>query len=353
MVTLYMKAVAEKVVESPMTLRQGKNPTIYDVARQSRLSIATVSRVLNSPDQVTLQTRERVLKVIDELGFVPKAEARARAIRGTRRIGVLTPFFTSPSFVERLKGIAYALGKTNYELIVYTVHSINNVSAFLASIALSGSLDGLIILSLPFTEADARRLVEHKVVTVAVEYEQEYFSSVDIDNTAGGEMAGKYLLEKGHRQVGFIGEINPPDYAIRPALARLNGMRKVMAKADIHIPEEYIQSAPIDPEGTRQAANKLLDLPARPTAIFAAADFQAMVLMKMAADRGLKVPQDLAVLGFDGLEYAEFMGLTTIDQSLVDSGRIAAELLLTQLTDASRSVQHIKLPLTLIERETV
>jgi DNA-binding LacI/PurR family transcriptional regulator len=336
-----------------MNLYQGENPTIYDVARQSQLSIATISRVLNSPHQVKLETRERVLRAIDELGFVPKAEARARAIRGTRRIGVLTPFFTSPSFVERIKGIAYALGKTNYELIVYTVHSIDNTSAFLASIALSGSLDGLIILSLPITDNDARRLADHKVVTVVVEYEQEYFSSVEIDNTAGGEIAGKYLLEKGHRKVGFIGEIFPPEYAIRPALARLNGMLKVLAKADIHIPEDYIQSAPIDPESTRQAADKLLNLADRPTAIFVAADFQAMVLLKMAADRGLKVPQDLAVMGFDGLEYAEFMGLTTINQSLVDSGRIAAEILLTQLTDGSRSIQHIKLPLTLVERETV
>lgn len=336
-----------------MSVHRGKNPTIYDVARHSQLSIATVSRVINSPDQVTLETRERVLKVIDELGFVPKAEARARAIRGTRRIGVLTPFFTSPSFVERLKGIAFALGKTNYELIIYTVNSTDNVGAFLASIALSGSLDGLIILSLPFTVDDAKRLTDHKVVTVVVEYEQEFFSSVDIDNSTGGEMAGKYLLEKGHRRIGFIGEIYPPDYAIRPALARLNGLRKVMAEAGADIPEYYVQSAPIEPESTRQAATKLLSLPDRPTAIFAAADVQAMVLMKVAADMGLKVPQDVAVLGFDGLEYAEFMGLTTINQSLVDSGRIAADLLLNQLTGASPSVQHIKLPLSLIERETV
>ncbi len=93
-----------------MNLHHDGNPTIYDVARHSQLGIATVSRVLNSPDQVKLETRERVLRAIDELGFVPKAEARARAIRGTRRIGVLTPFFTSPSFIERIKGIAYALG---------------------------------------------------------------------------------------------------------------------------------------------------------------------------------------------------------------------------------------------------
>ena len=336
-----------------MNLPRDENPTIYDVARLSGLSIATVSRVLNSPEQVTLETREKVLKVIDELGFVPKAEARARAIRGTRRIGVLTPFFTSPSFVERLRGIAYVLGKTNYELIVYTVDSISRLSAHLTSLPLTGSLDGLIILSLPFSETDARRLADHKVVTVVIEYEQKYFSSVEIDNTAGGEMAGKFLLEKGHRQVGFIGEIYPPEYAIRPALARLNGMQKVLAEADIPMPEDYIQNAPIDQDSTSQAAHKLLNLPDRPTAIFAAADFQAMALMKIAADMGLKVPQDLAVLGFDGLENSEFMGLTTINQSLVDSGRIAAELLLTQLTDASRSVRHVRLPLTLVERETV
>jgi LacI family transcriptional regulator len=166
-------------------------------------------------------------------------------------------------------------------------------------------------------------------------------------------MAGKYLLEKGHQRIGFIGEIYPPDYAIRPAMARLNGLRSVLAEADIHLPEDHIQSASIDQENTCIAARKLLALADRPTVIFAAADFQAMALMKVAADMGLKIPEDLAVLGFDGLETSEFMGLTTINQSLTDSGRIAAELLLTHLSDGSRSVRHVKLPLTLIERETV
>jgi DNA-binding LacI/PurR family transcriptional regulator len=336
-----------------MHLPRNENPTIYDVARLSGLSIATVSRVLNSPEQVTMETREKVLKVIDELGYVPRAEARARAIRGTRRIGVLTPFFTSPSFVERLRGIAYVLGKTNYELIVYTVDSSSRLSAYLTSLPLTGSLDGLIILSLPFSDMDARRLIEHKIVTVVVEYEQEFFSSVEIDNKGGGEMAGKYLLGRGHQQIGFIGEIHPPDYAIRPALARLKGLQKIMSEADIHMSEDHIQSASIDQESTRRAALKLLSLLERPTAIFAAADFQAMALMKVATDMGLQIPGDLAVLGFDGLETSDFMGLSTINQSLNDSGRIAAELLLTQLADTNRSIRHINLPLTLVERETV
>ena len=336
-----------------MNLARDESPTIYDVARLSGLSIATVSRVLNSPEQVTPETRDKVLKVIDELGYVPRAEARARAIKGTRRIGVLTPFFTSPSFVERLRGIAYILGKTNFELIVYTVDSSSRLSAYLTSLPLTGSLDGLIILSLPFTEADAKRLVEHNVKTVVIEYEQNYFSSVEIDNKGGGEMAAKYLLDKGHKRMGFIGEMHPPEYAIRPAPARLNGFREALAQENIQIPDDYILSSPIDQESTRMAASKLLKHFDPPTAIFAAADFQAMALMNVANEMGLKIPDDLAVLGFDGLETSEFMGLTTINQSLDDSGRIAAELLLTQLADTSRSVQHVKLPLTLVERDTV
>jgi DNA-binding LacI/PurR family transcriptional regulator len=336
-----------------MNIARNELPTIYDVARLSGLSIATVSRVLNSPEQVTPETRDKVLKVIDELGYVPRAEARARAIKGTRRIGVLTPFFTSPSFVERLRGIAYILGKTNFELIVYTVDSSSRLSAYLTSIPLTGSLDGLIILSLPFSETDVKRLREHNVKTVVIEYQQTYFSSVDIDNTGGGEIAAKYLVDKGHTRIGFIGEIQPPEYAIRPALDRLNGFRFALAQQNIYILDDHIRSTPINQEDTRRASTELLSLANRPTAVFAAADFQAMALMKVANEMGLKVPEDLAILGFDGLETAEFMGLTTINQSLDDSGRIAAELLLTQLADTSRSVQHVKLPLTLVERDTV
>jgi DNA-binding LacI/PurR family transcriptional regulator len=336
-----------------MNFASDESPTIYDVARQSGLSIATVSRVLNSPEQVTSETREKVLRVIDELGYVPKAEARARAIRGTRRIGVLTPFFTSPSFVERLRGIAFVLGKTNFELIVYTVDSSSRLSAYLTSLPLTGSLDGLIIMSLPFTKSDAKRLIEQNVKTVVIEYEQDYFSSVEIDNKGGGEMAAKYLLDKGHKRMGFIGEIHPPEYAIRPAPARLGGFREALAQENIRIPDDYILSSPIDQESTRVAALRLLQHSNPPTAIFAAADFQAMALMNVANEMGLKIPDDLAVLGFDGLETSEFMGLTTIHQSLDDSGRIAAELLLAHLADTNRSVQHVKLPLTLVERDTV
>jgi DNA-binding LacI/PurR family transcriptional regulator len=328
-------------------------PTIYDVAKLAGLSIATVSRVINSPEQVNETTRKKVLQIIDEIGYIPKVEARARAIHGTRRIGVLTPFFTAPSFVERLRGIAFVIGATNFELIVYTVDSKVRLQDYLVSLALTRNLDGLIIMSLPFSETDAKRLIAHQVKTVVIEYEQEFFSSVKIDNTGGGKIAARYLTGKGHRRLGFIGEINPPDYAIRPALARLNGFKEGLAEHHIQLTDEFIRSSPIDQESSLRSAYELIQLEQRPTAIFAAADIQAMAVIKAAKEAGLHIPQDVAVLGFDGLEVADYVGLTTINQSLDETGRIAAELLLAQISDARRAVQHASVPLKVVERETV
>jgi len=149
-----------------------KKPTIYDVAKRAGVSITTVSRILNAPDKVHSETRQKVLTAIDALGFVPKAEARARAMQRTGRIGVISPFFTAPSFMQRLRGIAETLSPENYELVVYTVDSTDHLQGYLSSLPLTGNLDGLIILSLPVGESEVRRLIEHSLPTVLLECPQ-------------------------------------------------------------------------------------------------------------------------------------------------------------------------------------
>ena len=129
--------------------------TVYDVAESAGVSISTVSRVLNSPEKVNAATRMRVMAAIDHLGFVPKAEAAARARKGHARIGVLAPFFTLPSFVERLRGVANALADSPYELAIYNVDSSERRDGYLTSLPLTRRLDGLIIMALPFDPAAA------------------------------------------------------------------------------------------------------------------------------------------------------------------------------------------------------
>jgi LacI family transcriptional regulator len=327
-------------------------PTIYDVARLAGSSISTVSRVLNSPERVNEATREKVLFAIDQLGYIPNAEARSRALQSTRRIGVLTPFFTSPSFVQRLRGIATALAEPNYELIIYTVESLKRLKGYLSLLPITGSLDGLIIMSLPFEEADRKRLIENHLETVVIEFQQAFFSSVEIDDFRGGKLAAQYLLEKGHQHLAFIGDIDPPPYAIRPTIARFDGFKQALEDKGIPLSQAYIHSAPYNQEPSRQAARDLLSLPKRPTAIFAAADIQAVAVMKVAREMGIKIPEDLAVIGFDDLDLADYVGLTTVRQPLDDSGRIAAELILARLADQNHPLQHVQLPLSIVERDT-
>jgi len=330
-----------------------KSPTIYDVAKLSGTSISTVSRVLNAPDKVNAETRQRIMRAIDQLGFIPKAEARAHAMSNTGRIGVLTPFFTAPSFVQRFRGVASALSKANYELVIYPVDSMDHLQGYLSSIPLMRNIDGLIIMSLSINDQDAQRLSNNGMKTVLIEYSHPKLNSIQINDEHGGELVAEHLIKKGHKALAFVGDIEPPDkFTIHPVRSRLTGFKRTLQKAGLSLPEAYIQSAPYSQKESRQVALELLSLPKPPSAIFAASDFQALSVMKAARQLNIKIPDDLAVVGFDDIDVAEHVDLTTICQHLDESGRLAAEMLLARINEVNRPLQHINLPLNLIERMT-
>jgi DNA-binding LacI/PurR family transcriptional regulator len=330
-----------------------KSPTIYDVAKLSGVSISTISRVLNAPDKVNKETRKRVMDAIDQLGFIPRAEARARALQNTGRIGVLTPFFTAPSFVQRLRGVASALSKANYELVIYPVDSMDHLQGYISSIPLMRNIDGLIIMSLSLGDQDAQRLFNNGMETVLIEYSYPTLNSIVIDDPYGGQLAAEHLIGKGHKIFGFLGDIEPPEkFAIHPVKSRLIGFKQTLQEAGLPLPKTYIRSAPYTPEETRQAARELLGLPRPPTALFAASDVQAVSIMKVARELNVKIPDNLALIGFDNIDMAEQVDLTTIHQHLDESGRLAAEILLSRIDESYRPLQHINLPLKLVERMT-
>jgi LacI family transcriptional regulator len=308
--------------------------------------------VINTPEKVNLNTRQRVYDAIDQLGFVPQAEARARALRLKGRIGVVTPFFTAPSFVQRLRGIAGSLSKENYDLVIYTVDSNNRLQSYLSSLPLTGNLDGLVIMSLPVAEADVKRLVDHQLPTVLIEFPHRLLNSVEINDVEGGRTATEYLLNKGHKRIAFLGDTDLPEYSIHPVNLRLKGYRKALKSANIEVPEEFVRLAPYDQEKARIIAKELIDMPNAPTAVFAATDYQALGVLKAARQLGVKIPEQLAVIGFDDLDMADYEDLTTVRQHLDESGRIAIEILLAHIADNSRPIQHVTLPLTVIERLT-
>ncbi len=326
--------------------------TIYDVAAKAGVSISTVSRVLNTPHRVSEKTRREVLAVIDELAFVPKADATARARKEVGRIGVLTPFFTNPSFVQRMRGVAAALADSAYELVIYPVDSRQRLDGYLAMLPASRRLDGLIMISMPVDGVAAERLINNGLETVLIESTHPFFSSVEIDDRSGGTLAAQYFLGKGHRRCAYVGDRDYLDYGVRPEDRRLDGYQRTLEQFGVSLPKDYVQLVPLSRAGASEAITNLLALPEPPTAIFAATDDLAMVVLKILRQMGIDVPAGVAIIGFDDLDVAEYLGLTTVSQHLDESGRTAAELLLARVADPSRPVQRVRLPLSLVERET-
>ena len=330
-----------------------KPPTIYDVAELSGVSISTISRVLNSPDKVNSETRTKVMEAIDRLGFVPKAEARARAMQNTNRIGVITPFFTAPSFVQRLRGVASRLSRENYELVIYPVDSEEQLQGYLSYIPVMRNLDGLIIMSLAVESSDVERLLSNKMETVLIEFSNDQLNSIVIDDFQGGRIVAEHLIQKGYKSFGFLGDVEPPERnIIHPVRSRLDGFRSVLKDAGLQFPTKNIKQAFYAHESSRQAAHELLTMSDRPSAIFAASDNQALSIMKVARQLSMRIPDDVAVVGFDDIDMADYVDLTTVHQHLDESGRLSAEMVLGRIADPSRATQHIYLPLNLIERQT-
>ncbi len=330
-----------------------RNPTIYDVAREVGVSISTVSRVINASPNVSDATRERVQAAIDALGFIPKAEARARAMKDFARIGVLTPFFTAPAFVQRLRGVAQALSSTRYELTIYTVESAEHLGHYLATLPVTGHLEGMILLSLRVGDESAAKIKDNNLETVLIEYPRRDLNTVEIDDFEGGKMAAEFLISKGYTRLGFIGDTRDlKEYNILPIRLRLKGFRQGMADAGLHLPEENIFTSDYQVRAAQETIEPLLTRPDPPSAIFAATDLQAIGVINKARQLGMRVPEDLAVLGFDNLDVADYFGLSTICQKLDESGRLAVEILLSRLKDPQRPIRHIRLPLSVIERQT-
>lgn len=215
------------------------------------------------------------------------------------------------------------------------------------------NIDGLIIMSLAIDDTDAKRLSANGLETLLIEYKHRGMNSILIDDQHGGSLVAEHLIKKGHKTFAFIGDIEPPEkFAIHPVKSRLTGFKQTLQEAGLALPKIYVRSTPYSQKESRLAAYELLHLPKPPTAIFAASDFQALSVMKVARELNIKIPDDVAVVGFDDIDVAEHVDLTTVSQHLDESGRLAAEILLTRINEGNRPLQHINLPIHLIERAT-
>ena len=331
----------------------GRNrSTIYSVAATAGVSISTVSRFLNTPDKVNPETARRIQSSMNQLDYTPHGHVGLRAHRNVQRIGVLSPFFTAPSFVQRMQGMAEVFREASFEMVVCAVDSSDQLAGYLRSVSFLRRFDGLIIMSMHLSDVDVHRLVASGLDVVIIESPNPAFSSVEADNVLGGRIAAQCFLDKGYLPCAYLGELAPPPYSPRPGVIRLAGFREVLETAGYSLASEMIREGRPTLDDACRMAGELLDLPDPPRAVFAMSDLMAIGVLRAARQRGIPVPGQLAVLGFDDIDAADYMGLSTVSQALVESGRVAARLLMERIRSANRPLQRVHLEVRLIERDT-
>ncbi|MBN1484009.1 MAG: LacI family DNA-binding transcriptional regulator [Chloroflexia bacterium] len=332
-----------------------KTITIRDVARAAGVSPGTVSRAINDSPLVNPDTCEHILQIVQEMGYRPNLMARRLSTGKTLAIAVIVPFFTRPSVSERLNGAVSLLTESRYDLVIHNIETTEHYENCFVKIPDRNQADGVLIISLSPAEPEAAQLADADVPIVLIDADHPALNMlhrVTVDDVEGGRQATEHLVELGHRRIGFVGDIIENPFNFGSSRDRFLGYRQVLEEAGIPFRPEYYVENQHGRQEARESAHKLLRLPQPPTAIFAASDTQAVGVLEAAMEAGLGVPGDLSIIGYDDIELADILQLTTIRQLLFESGRRGVELLLDALEDASKEPVHEVLPTELVVRST-
>jgi LacI family transcriptional regulator len=329
-----------------------RSATIADVAARAGVGVSTVSRVLND-GPVSAPAKARVLAAMSDLSYRPQASARALASGSTGTLGMVIPFFTHPSAVERVRGVLAAVDEAPFELVVCNVAEPSQRHEYLGRRAPLDRADGLLIVSFSPTDREAESFEAAGAHVVLVDGEHPDLPRIVVDDVQGGRMATEHLIELGHERIAFVGDTSDPGYGFASSKRRRLGYEQALHDAGIAVRDDYLRFGPHGRRVAHRLTRELLSLREPPTAIFAASDTQALGVLEAASVEGVAVPEQLSLVGFDDLEVAVYVGLTTVRQPLYESGRRGLERLLAVVAgeDGHEPLEE-QLDLELIRRRT-
>jgi LacI family transcriptional regulator len=326
--------------------------TIFDVAQRAGVSHSTVSRVLNNKTNVNAGTRERVLRAMEQLGYVGNVHARSLAGGSSHVIGLLVDHLNTGYTDELIRGIDGALEAHDYNLMLYTTHRQKTREVAYVTKMTQGFADGLILIVPRNEKAYLETLQQRRFPYVLIDYQgyNRHVPSIITTNKKGGYDATTYLIETGHRRIGFItGEMV---YGCAPE--RLAGYQSALADHQLTFDPALVSEGNfLQPQGY-QCAHQLLSLPQPPTALVVSNDVMAFGAMEAARDQGLRIPADLSIIGFDDIPQAAHMHppLSTVRQPLEEMGRSAVHLLFKYIADPLAEIERVELSTRLVLRES-
>ncbi|HYE59205.1 MAG TPA: LacI family DNA-binding transcriptional regulator [Rhodothermales bacterium] len=306
--------------------------TIYDVASRAGVAISTVSRVLNGSHDVSDGTRVRVLEAVRELSFRPDRTAKSLAHKGLTSLCVALPSFTTPFHTELLKGVRARLRDLEVDLLLCDLGSATPAETLLSFLQ-RGTVDGLLLAGMPVTEDLAAELRALHAPVVLVGHEHPEFDAFLWDDDAGARAATAYLAGLGHRRIGLI----KAHSVSRLQAGRMQGYREALDTLGLAYDPTLIQSgvtekhAGFSEEAGYEAMQALLAAAPDVTAVFACSDVQAFGALLAAREAGRRVPEDLSLVGYDDIKVSRYVGLSSVDQKMLEVGTLAAGVLVERV----------------------
>ena len=330
--------------------------TISHVAADAGVGVGTVSRVLNGGEQVRESTQRAVLDSIDRLGYRP-SHAAAALVRGTpRTVALLVAHLTRPSTVVRVASALAVLEEQGYDTIVCNVDSPLERDRHLEALLPTHRADGVLAVSLPLSRDQLDQFARAGVALASVDAANSGVPQTVVDDVAGGRLATGHLISLGHRRIGFVGDMPfskpPAGLGFVSSAHRLRGYKQALAAAAIRVEPGLIRRGPHDAATAAEHAAQLLKSPDPPSAIFATSDTQAIGVLAAAERLGVAVPEQLSVVGFDDIESAALLGLSSVRQPLADSGAEGARRLCGLLRRQKVRPLRQELPIELMARRS-
>lgn len=325
--------------------------TITDVAKEAGVSVSTVSHVVNNTRFVKPETRARVMEAIQLLDYTPSISAQSLKKNVTHTIGMIVTSSTNPYFAEIVSHIESALYEAGFNLILCNsgqdfVKQRNYIRT------LKGKrIDGLLVLESVVSDAFLKLVESCNFPVVLLDMEGQRLASVTDDSEAGGYLATSYLIARGHREIGCIS--GPSDH--HQSAQRYLGFKRALDEAGIELNPAWVLPGNLEADGGERAIEALCRQERRPTALFAFNDLSALGAMSEAARQGLRVPQDLSIIGYDDIEIARLFSpaLTTVRQQIDDICRATCQLLTGAIARKDAVPEHVRVQPQLVVRDSV
>lgn len=325
--------------------------TIKDVAQAAGVGIATASRALNNKDDVSPETRQRVLEAAESLGYVPNLLAKGLLSGQTRTIGVVVSSILNPFYAVVVSGIERVLSARGYNMVLCNSDECPKKEFEAVRMLLEQRVDGIILAPVEDRSLTVQYLMDNRIPFTLVArkttgIETDY---VVCDDRLVGEMATKYLIERGHRQILFLNSQGNSSSKLR-----LEGYEQAMKEAGIPVDTGFVHALSIT-DKIEEVISAILASGIRPTAVFCFCDVMALPVIRALKAKGFRIPDDIGVLGCDNLEFTEFMDppLTTIDIGKEEMGVKAAEVLLGRLIRNRKKTVTVNLEPKLIIRSSI